>query len=62
METKEERLEAMTKLVKLGDTVDTSVTELKTKLNDMNEEMRNLVKSLDILLDEITDMRDSIQE
>jgi len=59
-ENDEEKLQQMTNLLQLGDAVDTSVTELKNKLSDMNEEMSRLIKSVDVLLNEISDIRDWI--
>jgi len=59
-ENDEEKLQQMTNLLQLGDAVDTSVAELKNKLSDMNEEMSRLIKSVDVLLNEISDIRDWI--
>lgn len=61
METKEERMKAMDQLVRFADNVDTGVLDMKSKLSEMQEEMARLIKSVDVLLGEITDMRDRME-
>lgn len=61
METKEERMKAMDQLVRFADNVDTGVLDMKSKLSEMQEEMVRLIKSVDVLLGEITDMRDRME-